>query len=78
MTSIALVTGATGGIGRALTRQLQAKDCRVAAIGEMKGWPDFVFAFAATWYALDWGVWFIGLAAGIALLAALARPFAAY
>ena len=33
MTSIALVTGASGGIGRALTRQLQAKGCRVAAVG---------------------------------------------
>ena len=33
MTSIALVTGASGGIGRALTRQLQVKGCRVAAVG---------------------------------------------
>ena len=35
--------------------------------------PDLQ-ARAATWYALDWGVWVLGLAAGIALLCALARP----
>ena len=29
---------------------------------------------AATWYAMDCGVWVFGLAAGIALLCALARP----
>lgn len=33
MTSIALVTGASGGIGRALVRQLHAQGCRVAAVG---------------------------------------------
>jgi NAD(P)-dependent dehydrogenase (short-subunit alcohol dehydrogenase family) len=33
MTAIALVTGASGGIGRALARQLQARGCRVAAVG---------------------------------------------
>jgi NAD(P)-dependent dehydrogenase (short-subunit alcohol dehydrogenase family) len=33
MTSIALITGASGGIGRALARQLQARGCRVAAVG---------------------------------------------
>ena len=33
MTSIALITGASGGIGRALARQLQAQGCRVAAVG---------------------------------------------
>jgi hypothetical protein len=31
-------------------------------------------ARAATWYAFDWGVWSLGLIAGIALLIALARP----
>lgn len=35
--------------------------------------PDLQ-ARAATWYAMDWGVWVLGLAAGIALLCALARP----
>jgi hypothetical protein len=35
--------------------------------------PDLQ-ARAATWYAMDVGVWVIGLAAGIALLCALARP----
>ena len=33
MTSIALITGASGGIGRALARQLTAQGCRVAAVG---------------------------------------------
>lgn len=31
-------------------------------------------ARAATWYAFDWGVWSLGLIAGIVLLIALARP----
>ncbi len=35
--------------------------------------PDLQ-ARAATWYALDWGVWVLGLIAGVALLTALARP----
>ena len=33
MTSIALITGASGGIGRALARQLHHQGCRVAAVG---------------------------------------------
>ncbi|MBU6260793.1 MAG: SDR family oxidoreductase [Burkholderiales bacterium] len=33
MTAIALITGASGGIGRALARQLHAQGCRVAAVG---------------------------------------------
>jgi NAD(P)-dependent dehydrogenase (short-subunit alcohol dehydrogenase family) len=33
MTSIALITGASGGIGRALACQLHAQGCRVAAVG---------------------------------------------
>jgi NAD(P)-dependent dehydrogenase (short-subunit alcohol dehydrogenase family) len=37
MTSIALITGASGGIGRALARQLHAKGCRVAAVGRDAG-----------------------------------------
>ena len=35
--------------------------------------PDMQ-ARAATWYAMDCGVWVFGLAAGITLLCALARP----
>ena len=33
MTSIVLITGASGGIGRALARQLHARGCRIAAVG---------------------------------------------
>jgi NAD(P)-dependent dehydrogenase (short-subunit alcohol dehydrogenase family) len=33
MTTIALITGASGGIGRALARQLHARGCRVAVVG---------------------------------------------
>jgi len=33
MTTIALITGASGGIGRALASQLHAEGCRVAAVG---------------------------------------------
>jgi NAD(P)-dependent dehydrogenase (short-subunit alcohol dehydrogenase family) len=33
MTAIAVITGASGGIGRALARQLHAQGCRVAADG---------------------------------------------
>jgi hypothetical protein len=35
--------------------------------------PDLQ-ARAATWYVMDWGIWVLGLAAGILLLCALTRP----
>jgi NAD(P)-dependent dehydrogenase (short-subunit alcohol dehydrogenase family) len=37
MTSIALITGASGGIGRAVACQLHAQRCRVAAVGRDAG-----------------------------------------
>ena len=37
MNSIALITGASGGIGRSLARQLHAQGCRVAAVGRDAG-----------------------------------------
>jgi NAD(P)-dependent dehydrogenase (short-subunit alcohol dehydrogenase family) len=37
MTAIALITGASGGIGRAVARQLHARGCRVAAVGREAG-----------------------------------------
>ena len=37
MTAIALITVASGGIGRALARQLHAQGCRVAAVGRDAG-----------------------------------------
>ena len=37
MSTIALITGASGGIGRALARQLQAQGCRLAVVGRDAG-----------------------------------------
>lgn len=37
MTAIALITGASGGIGHTLARQLHAQGCRVAAVGRDAG-----------------------------------------
>ena len=42
MTAIVLITGASGGIGRALAQQLHAQGCRVAAVGRDAGRLDEV------------------------------------
>ena len=44
MTAIALITGASGGIGRALARQLHAQGCRVAAVSRDASRLDDVHA----------------------------------
>ena len=66
-----LVAGAVAGF------YLEPMFAGIKAIGYRDQVDPLLQARAATWYAFDWGVWFIGLAAGIALLAALARPVAA-
>ena len=47
MTAIALITGASGGIGRALARQLHAQGCRVAAVGREVDGLDYKAIAAA-------------------------------
>ena len=47
------------------------------AIGYRDKVDPVLQARAAKWYAFDWAVWVLSLAAGVALLAALARPVTA-
>ena len=44
------------------------------AIGFRDEVDPILQARAATWYALDWAVWFVGLTGGLALLLAFLRP----
>jgi hypothetical protein len=44
------------------------------AIGFRDEVDPILQARAATWFALDWAVWFVGLTGGLALLLAFLRP----
>jgi hypothetical protein len=53
---------------------LEPMFAKMIAVGYQNAVDPELQARAATWYAMDWGVWVVGLVAGIALLCALARP----
>ena len=63
-----LIAGAAAGL------YLESMFAEMVAIGYRDVVDPALQARAATWYAFDWGVWMLGLIAGIALLTALARP----
>jgi hypothetical protein len=63
-----LIGGAAAGL------YLESMFAKMVTIGYRDVVDPDLQARAATWYALDWGVWVLGLIAGIALLTALARP----
>jgi hypothetical protein len=63
-----LIGGAVAGV------YLEPMYARMIAVGYRDVVDPDLQARAATWYAMDYGVWVLGLAAGIALLCALARP----
>jgi len=63
-----LIAGVAAGV------YLEPMFARMIAIGYQDAVDPDLQARAATWYAMDWGHWVLGLAAGIALLCALARP----
>ena len=63
-----LIGGAAAGLG------LEPMFAKMIGTGYRDVVDPDLQARAATWYALDWGVWVLGLIAGIALLTALARP----
>lgn len=63
-----LIGGAIAGV------YLEPMFGKIIAIGYRDAVDPDLQARAATWYAMDCGVWVFGLAAGIALLCALARP----
>ena len=63
-----LIAGVLAGV------YLEPMFARMIAIGYQDVVDPDLQARAATWYAMDWGDWLLGLAAGIALLCALARP----
>ena len=60
--------------GAAAGLYLEPMFARMIAVGYRDVVDPGLQARAATWYALDWGVWGLGLIAGIGLLTALARP----
>lgn len=63
-----LIGGAVAGVF------LEPEFAELKAIGYSDTVDPALQGRAAVWYAYDVGVWFVGLAAGITLLAALARP----
>ena len=63
-----LIGGAVAGL------YLEPMFAKMIAIGYRDIVDPDLQARAATWYQFDWGVWVLGLIAGIALLTALARP----
>ena len=63
-----LIAGAVAGVF------LEPMFAKMIAVGYRDAVDPALQARAATWYAMDWGVWVLGLAAGIVLLCALARP----
>jgi len=63
-----LIGGAVAGF------YLESMFAKMIAIGYRDVVDPDLQARAATWYAFDWGVWVLGLIAGLALLTALARP----
>jgi hypothetical protein len=63
-----LIAGVVAGV------YMEPMFAKIIAIGYRDVVDPDLQARAATWYAMDWGVWVLGLAAGIALLGALARP----
>ena len=63
-----LIGGAVAGF------YLESMFAKMIAVGYRDVVDPDLQARAATWYAFDWGVWVLGLIAGLALLTALARP----
>lgn len=53
---------------------LEPMFAKIIAIGYHDVVDPDLQARAATWYAMDWAVWILGLVAGITLLLALAHP----
>ena len=66
-----LIGGAVAGV------YLEPMFAKMIAVGYRDAVDPDLQARAATWYAMDYGVWVLSLAAGIALLCALARPVTA-
>jgi hypothetical protein len=65
--SLFVIDGVVAGV------YLEPTFAKMIAIGYRDVVDPALQARAATWYAIDCGVWLLGLAAGIALLFALAR-----
>ena len=55
---------------------LEPEFARLTANGYIDAVDSALQSRAARWYALDWGVWAVGLSAGLLLLIAMLRPAA--